>query len=341
MVTGLCIAGVSFLMSCEGPMGPPGPQGPAGQPGPKGDDGTPGVAGTAGCIECHNLETKAEITIQYEESVHAYASTVARGASASCAPCHSNEGFVETQYTGEMTATHDFAFPTRIECHTCHAFHETLDLAEPPDYALRTTDPVDLVMYKAASMPSVMVDFADASNLCANCHQPRTIGPVDDGSGQFAITSTHYGPHHGPQTTILKGVGGYEMDGFDYPNETPHTKGATCVTCHMDESNHTFNPKLSACNAAECHNGEITTLDENSRQVLVSNLLNTLRDNLVTAGLLADDGEGGYEIVTGTYPVDQAGALYNYEMISDDRSMGVHNFKYVEALLQNSISIFN
>ena len=196
-------------------------------------------------------------------------------------------------------------------------------------------------MFRAAGMDPVTVDFADPSNLCANCHQPRTAAPIDDGAGNAKVTSTHYGPHHGPQTTILKGVGGYEMDGFDYPNETPHTKGATCVTCHMNESNHMFNPSLAACNASECHNGEITTLDENSRQVSVANQLITLRDYLETAGLLEEDtATGEFHPVVGTYPVDQTGALYNYETLVDDRSMGVHNFKYVEALLQNSISVF-
>ncbi len=337
MLTGLCVVGIGFLTGCEGPMGPAGPVGPAGPTGPKGDDGTPGVAGNAGCLECHNPDIREKRTIEYEASGHASGTTVSEGETAACSVCHSNEGFIEKMYTGADAAAHGFAFPTRIQCQTCHNFHETLDLAEPPDYALRTTAPIELLMYRAAGMDPVTIDFADPSNLCANCHQPRTIPPVADVNGQFKVSSSHYGPHHGPQSTILKGLGGYEMTGLDYPNETPHTKGATCVVCHMDQGNHSFNPMLSACNAEACHNGEINTLDENARQISVANLLATLKDKLVTAGLLADDGS----IQTGTYAVDQAGALYNYELISDDRSMGVHNFKYVEALLQNSITAFD
>ena len=322
-------------------MGPQGPQGPQGEQGIPGNDGTPGVAGTAGCIECHNLDTKYEVTYQYEGSVHATGSTAARSSSTSCAPCHSKQGFIETQYTGADKTVNGFPYPTRIDCGACHSFHETLELAEAPDYALRTTDPVELLMYRAAGMDPVTVDLGDASNLCANCHQPRTAPPVDNGSGEFTVTSTHYGPHHGPQTTIMQGLGGYEIAGVDYPNETPHTKASSCVTCHMHDGDHEFEPSLASCNTTECHNGEITTLAANPRQISVANLLTTLRDELELAGLLEEDLETGeFHPVTGTYPIDQVGALYNYETIVDDRSMGVHNFKYVEALLQNSIAVF-
>jgi hypothetical protein len=280
--------------------------------------------------------------MQYESSVHAHGEVVARSSSSSCAPCHSNEGFIETQYTGADKSANGFAFPTRIDCGTCHSFHETLELAESPDYALRTTDPVELLMYRAAGLDPVTVDFGDGSNLCANCHQPRTASPIGDENGEFKVTSTHYGPHHGPQTTIAKGLGGYEFEGVDFPNQTPHTTGSSCVTCHMHESNHMFEPSLASCNTTECHNGEITTLADNTRQVSVENLLTSLRDELAEAGLLEEDIETGeFHPVVGTYPVDQVGALYNYETILDDRSMGVHNFKYVEALLQSSIAVFN
>ncbi len=341
-LTSLCIVGIGLLASCEGPMGPPGPQGPQGEPGPQGNDGTPGVAGTAGCLECHSSEAKYEITMDYEGSGHSLGVAAAyAGGRGGCAVCHSNEGFIEGQHTGEMS-TSDFPFPTRIGCTTCHSWHnESLDAAEDPDYALRTTDPVELLMYNAAGMDPVTIDFGDQSNLCANCHQPRRVGPVDEGGGEYTVTSTHYGPHHGPQSTVLAGIGGYEFEGVDYPNETPHTKGSSCVSCHMHESEHSFEPTLGSCNTTECHNGDITTVTDNSRQISVANLLETLRGELVTAGLLEEDIETGeFHPVKGTYPVDQVGALYNYETIFDDRSMGIHNFKYVEALLQSSIAVF-
>ena len=163
-------------------MGPPGPQGPQGEQGLPGNDGTQGVSGTAGCLECHSSDVKYDVTMEYESSVHAQGVAAAyAGGRGSCAACHSNEGFQESQYTGLMV-TQDFPFPTRISCTTCHSWHnESLDEAEAPDYALRTVAPVDLLMFSGGDDP-VTVDFQDPSNLCANCHQPRTAAPADDGS---------------------------------------------------------------------------------------------------------------------------------------------------------------
>ena len=47
-----------------------------------------------------------------------------------------------------------------------------------------------------------------AGNLCGNCHQPRRAIADADADGNIEITSTHWGPHHGPQTAVLLGIGG-------------------------------------------------------------------------------------------------------------------------------------
>jgi hypothetical protein len=41
--------------------------------------------------------------------------------------------------------------------------------------------------------------------------------------------------------------------------------------------------------------------------------------------------------VVGTYPEEQAGALWNYIRVEEDRSLGVHNSAYIKALLQAGI----
>lgn len=314
-----------FTTSCEGPQGP------------AGHDGTDGVDGNAVCMECHNLTVKNEVTAQYLGSQHAAADFVGyAGGRKGCAMCHSDQGFVETQYTGQDTTAADIASPQAIQCHTCHSFHNSLDFENEPNSALRTSDPVELLMYRAAGQ-SVTIDLGASSNLCANCHQPRRMGP-DPADDSTRVTSSHYGPHHGPQTTSLAGLGAYEL-GSGYPNPgegSTHVTNADCTTCHMHGSDHHFEPTLDGCNTAECHNGSITTLSDNSRQNTFKTLLGTLETKLKTAGLLDVDGHP----VVGTYPSDEVGALYNYEWILDDRSSGVHNFPYLETLLNNSIAVF-
>ena len=61
---------------------------------------------------------------------------------------------------------------------------------------------------------------------------------VSPGAGNngadVTITSSHWGPHHGPQASMLAGAGGFEFDGYSYPS-SPHTGLVAdgCVACHM------------------------------------------------------------------------------------------------------------
>lgn len=308
-----------FFVACEGPEGP------------AGEDG---IDGNAVCLECHNAATQSLVAEQYEESTHGTSNTMYDGSMVyeyanrvSCAKCHNNEGFKETQHTGLDTVATAFAIATRIQCETCHEFHETLDFEnDGEDFAMRKTSAIALLMDDGATT----IDFGDNSNLCGECHQPRTEAPT--GSGDFTVTSSHYGPHHGTQATILEGIKGYEVSGTEsYPSsQHAHRTGSSCVKCHMNEQNHTMEASLATCN--ECHDG-LTDFDLNNVQTTIESKLAALQTALKSAGLL--DADGG--IITGTYPVDHVGALYNYEMIVDDKSMGIHNPPYIKALLQNSI----
>lgn len=326
LTAAFCGFALIFTTSCEGPQGA------------AGHDGTPGADGNAVCMECHNLTTKNLVTGQYLGSQHAAGDQVGyAGGRNGCAMCHSDQGFLETQYTGQDTTAANFASPQPIQCHTCHGFHPSLDFENEPNYALRSTDPVELLMYRSVGAPAVTIDLGGSSNLCANCHQPRRPAP-DMATDSTYVSSSHYGPHHGPQTTSLAGLGGYEV-GSGYPNAgegSVHVTQTTCVTCHMHDADHHFEPSLESCNTSECHNGNITSLDANSRQMTFKTLMSTLETKLKTAGLLDVDGHP----VKGTFVTDEVGALYNYEWLLDDRSNGVHNFPYMETLLTNSIAVF-
>ena len=321
---------IGLTTNCKGPAGP------------AGADGTPGVDGNAVCIDCHNLTVKNDITADYMLSAHYAGANVAyAGGRNGCAMCHSEQGFIETQYTGLDTTAANIPLPQAIGCKTCHSFHASFDFENEMDYALRTTKPVELLMYRAAdpNAPPVTIDLGASSNLCAVCHQPRRVGP-DLATDSTYVSSTHYGPHHGPHSTTVAGIGAAELNnGFTYPSPgagSKHVTDADCVSCHMHEGEHTWEPSLEGCNTAACHNGNITSVDQNNRQLNFATKLDQLKTKLTTAGLLDADGHP----VKGTYPTEQVAALYNYEWIVDDRSMGIHNFPYLEALLDNSLAAF-
>jgi formate-dependent nitrite reductase cytochrome c552 subunit len=320
---------------CEGDQGPAGPAGADGADGTNGTDGADGVDGNVTCLDCHNTETQNAISFQFDRSQHD-AGTIAvdyAGGRASCARCHSGNGFVEWAETGTIES--DITTPQPWACNTCHSIHTSFEVT---DYAFRIdpANPVESVFDETYTF-----DFGDNSNLCANCHQSRRAEPNIDVPGEtFAITSTHYGPHHGAQSNVYDGSGFAEIAGSTaYPATNLHvTAGATCVTCHMAEyadgtGGHTWWPSENACD--DCHGGGFAY---GGVQAEVEDDLMTLRDQLVALGVVeyveADDA---YEPVVGTYPMAHAQAFFNWIGLEEDRSFGVHNPRYVAALIANSI----
>jgi hypothetical protein len=315
------------LAACAGPEGPQGEPGPAGPPGPEGPQGPAGAAGAAGtmadltCAECHtdtDLITGKETA--WSESVHGSGEAYVRGTSNRCAGCHSGDAFSEMVAAGLTASTIEAGDPdpTRQDCRTCHQVHTTYTSA---DWALETTDPVTF---------NTAQDFTfdgGTGNLCANCHQPLSaIGEAVD--GVIEVTSTHWGPHHGPQSTMLLGIGGGGgVEGS--PSAHYSMVENTCVSCHLGEGDdHTFEPSVAACTA--CH-ADAEDFDINGVQTEVQAMLDELEEALVAKGMLDEEGEP----VVGSYPEAEAAALWNWIYIThEDKSLGVHNSAYTEALLE-------
>lgn len=321
-----------------------GPQGPAGENGINGTDGT------ATCGQCHNSgeEFMAKV-VQWEQSIHATGGNYARN-STSCAPCHTSMGFREIIETGENSTAEAINDPTPINCYTCHQVHETYT-AE--DWTLRYTDPVVYLQGGAT------FDYG-ISNLCAKCHQSRAASPYPEmgtGTTEFPEgTSYRWGPHHGPQSNLFAGVGksgAYEVGGKAYENSW-HTNNFenACNTCHMaavpyggpNAGGHTFamsyvfhgSTEFNESGCTECHDDAITKIENVQEEI--EGLLTQLKALLEANGIMDTIAHPGYLNVPGTYANELAGAFYNYKFIEEDRSLGVHNYKYAKELLENSIA---
>ncbi len=309
----------------------PGPQGIAGIDGIDGVNGIDGTDGTASCTSCHSDSHREPINSSYLYSGHAAGGAVGyAGSRASCAQCHSNEGYIDYMTLGS-TNPDGYSNPTPISCTTCHDQHSTFDFENDGyDFALRSFDPVTLITDETYT-----IDFGDKSNNCTSCHQPRRLPPSNDGSGMFAVTSSHWGPHHGPQSTLLEGIQGAELAGSEaYPGigTAKHRTGSSCVTCHMGQSEggdntgqHSFNPTSTAC----------TTCHPSGAPSEVAGLADDME---ALAILLEDVGivHEGHPVV-GSYTLTQAEAAWNYLLIMEDSSNGVHNPAYAKALVKNSL----
>jgi len=315
--------------SQPGPAGEPGPAGPAGPAGPQGEPGLAPSATDLTCTACHNDTSLISGKVNsWEASVHGSGiATAYAGGRSKCSGCHSGGGFSDRIAAGvtnpdEFTTT--YPNPSRPDCRACHQIHTTYTSA---DWALETTAAVPLYAFEGQTFDGGM------GNLCVNCHQPRRAFPAAT-DGLIDVNSTHWGPHHGPQSAMLLGIGGAGAVAGS-PSMHYSTVENTCVTCHMgDGDNHTFDPAVVTCTA--CH-ADAKNFDINSVQTTVTGKLDALKAALTTAGLLDANGK----IVVGKYPEAQAAALWNYIYITkEDKSLGVHNADYTNALLDASLAAF-
>ena len=277
-----------------------------------------------GCTECHNDTTALPgRATAWGDSLHGTGEAYVRAASAGCAGCHSGGAFSEMVAAGQNPSEVEVGDlnPTRQDCRACHQVHTTYTGA---DWALETTEPVALYAFEGVTFDG------GKGNLCANCHQPRRAIAAEGGIVNWS--SSHYGPHHGPQSAMLLGVGGAgEVEGA--PSAHATMVADTCVSCHVDPAGgHTFEPFLAACTG--CH-ADAENFDINGVQTAVEEKLTALHEALVAKGMLDEEGHS----VPGEYPEAEANALWNYIYIADeDKSLGAHNSAYTLALLDASLA---
>ncbi|MFB0508558.1 MAG: hypothetical protein ACETWT_17695 [Thermodesulfobacteriota bacterium] len=215
-----------------------------------------------GCLNCHGPEPKYPvrgIRAQYMTSGHKNIGNASYANGGGCQKCHTNEGFIEYAKTGKVDEKGFIPNPSEIGCFTCHDPHTR------GDFSLRKADTVTLAN-------GATFDKGNG-NLCANCHQARRAATEE--VKETEISSSHWGPHHGPQADMLGGTNAYEFSGKKYSNSIhARLKKADCVTCHMAQptgryslapaiGGHSFNvegevheePKVNAagCLGSGCH----------------------------------------------------------------------------------------
>ncbi len=287
------------------------------------------------CFTCHAGYLDAAQG-EWANSVHASGDNVDytnRGGGQDCTRCHDQQGFIYFLANGEPTPT-PFDNPAAIGCFTCHNPHELGTMA------LRTDAPFTL-------LNGDVFDHGKG-NLCANCHHSR----IDASSISAGISvSTYWGPHHGPQSDMLNGSNGFEFPGEGYTfGSSPHRNAVqnACVGCHMATAEihdgykvggHTWNMMYEETGSSlvevcqECHS-DAESYNVDSAQTHIEALLEELGTELQSVGLF----DATNHPVSGSIAdPNLAGAMFNFLMVEEDRSEGVHNFDYARDLLEASI----
>jgi hypothetical protein len=282
--------------------------------------------------------------VQYQGSGHYLNGNYAYANRSGCADCHTHEGFL-ARLAGGWGAGQAVDNPSPQNCRTCHKIHETYTR---DDYDLRAQSPVEL------QLGGGTVDFGEG-NLCASCHMSRSISPMPAiGGPNVTVTSSRYGGHHSPVANVLGGTGLFAFAGSQTIDGGPFIHGSKtvgCPVCHMaagygnEGGGHTLNMEYDShgtitqntagCQTSGCHSSLTDGFNEGHIQSQVQTQLDSLAVLLRKAGIMA--AAPSVSSKSGSYSGDVAAAFINWQILSEDKSLGVHNPPYVTRVLQNTI----
>jgi hypothetical protein len=335
LAAGLFVAAAGFILSSctkEGPQGPPG------------TNGTNGTNAAATCQECHNFsDTIVAKIFQYNASKHASGSTLNEALTAGCAPCHSSQGFEEVLLTGMFNDAAGITDAAPINCRTCHQIHKTYSRS---DWSLAKT-----TQYRWRFDSTQLVNFTPdggSANLCGRCHQARPASPglpnPSSTTDSIAITSSRWGPHHGPQSNMLAAKGAFNDANF---GTSPHKDHVGCMGCHgaNAQGNYVGGHTLTMTSASTgdnvavckpCHSSA-TSFDIGGDQTAISILFQQLKVKLATINMLDTNT---MLIKPKKYAQADLAVFWNFQLVYADRSMGVHNYQYTSDMLNAGIAHF-
>ena len=316
------------------------------------------------CSQCHDEVPTHYYSAEWNNSKHANMTRVPSGSASriACVRCHTAPGFIN--YVANLGSTTPYSTNYSFEAVTCQACHDPHDASNP--HELRTSTVVPLA-------DGTVVTNAGAGGFCFNCHTSRN-GSVTNSVISYAQGlqtwngGSSFGPHDSPQADMLEGVNGYTY-GQVLP-VSPHANVVTntCVGCHMQtiaSSNPAFTlagghtTKMSYTNSlgvltpvtavcAQCH-GNINTFNfpvadydgdgvVEGVQTEVQHLLNKLTTLLPNSSGVLDGTVKTSLSVKTNWPAQYLQAAYNWQFVSNDGSLGVHNLAYTVALLKASIA---
>ena len=321
------------------------------------------------CQSCHDAPWRHDKGTLWNFSGHSTAvwnSSFAQSASSqnnnlgNCIRCHDAQGFlnftnnVPTNTTGWTLANH-----TVITCQACHDPHGNTNPNE-----LRKESLVSDTLGNGYNYGT----FGGLGNICINCHKARK-----DNVSYIATSSTissTWGPHHGTQGDVLLGQNAAAFSTQAFVNGG-HKDAITnaCVDCHMASTvtsdtlykyqvgGHSWNMSYSGLNSLgvsvnydntqgcqNCHGTSKThfsdwqaAMDYDGNGV-VEDVQTEVQGCLTKLALaLPHNADGSFnysQITTQT----QMKAYWNYQLINNDGSFGIHNANFTFDVLTKSLA---
>src|SRR4051794_13404972 len=282
------------------------------------------------CGTCHGEPMRHGRYQQWQLSGHAnYEVAIAEGTDATCAKCHSAQGFVQWKDKGFSTAALDVTWTTDEvhpqTCVTCHDPHDVGTTSGGPatNSKVRVTGKTPLLMagFTATNVGS--------GAICMTCHNGRRDLRDD---AHFTVADATRAPHEGPQADILMGQNLYltkvGTPGFHSMVED------SCVNCHMEKTtapasislpgvgtNHTFYADRTIC--SKCH----SNITADSVQGPVTVKMDTLKgeiQNAIKNAMVAQIRLGNAIDLNGVKTIKSASDIAGVEFISSHGRQGVN-----------------
>jgi len=328
-----------------------------------GDKGIDGVnLDTKQCAQCHDsLRPSEQGFYQWSQSTHPITADLSEGHvvdNASCVKCHTGEGFIDV-FVNKNTAR---IRPdnSSVTCSTCHDPHFS-------------ENPHQLRIAGDHKLDSGHQSFgAGTGGLCFRCHNSRMSNA--ENTALTSTRGSHYGPQadmlmgaNGVSFSLAFSPNSAHTSVVPDSCVTCHMADPTSSVGQPDavHGGHTFSlrddkgtadPSDDVTNQATacgtCHQ-QIASLDYpadgdydgdgvvEGTQTEVQGLFDILRPRILSsmAGTSINAGSGKIDVTSGGFAAltpDQKKALYNYNFVWLDGSLGVHNTSYAVQLLQRS-----
>jgi len=283
-----------------------------------------------------------------------------------CQLCHTNEGFIEYVTTGTVDSESFVAYPSQPGCFTCHDSHTTGDFSirATPAVILANGVEVDLGEGNLCATCHMARRGADAVAVMAadsvRSYWGPHHGPEADlftGNSAYEYPSKNYS--NSAHTTVIKDscvtchmalpegrysasseLGGHSFSIVGEVHEAEKANLSACIGCHSG---------LKQASGSDYYDYKVKDYDtdgvlepvqeevEGLLELLVSSDNSGILQNLALPLFKADGSFNTIRENSTERPIEEIAALFNYKLILEDRSHGIHNVNYTVQVLYDTI----
>jgi hypothetical protein len=329
--------------------------------------------GAGDCSQCHDDLNNHYYSAEWNNSLHAAMTRTPSGTASriACVRCHTADGFV--QYVANQANPGNYVTNYAYEAVTCQSCHDPHDASNPHQLRTGTTVPLadGTVVTNAGAGGFCFNCHTSRNGSVTNSivNYPQLLTTWNGGSS--------FGTHDSPQADMLEGVNAVTYGQVIPSAPHANVISNTCVGCHMQTiassspaftlaGGHTTKMSYNVTNngvitkvpvanvCAQCH-GSVTNFDipvpdyvgygySQGIQTQVQILLNQLSMLLPNKTYQANpanyvaDGLVKSPSTQTNWPTKFLQAAYNWQFVSNDGSLGVHNAFYAIGLLKASIA---